>query len=205
MPTTSPAVSRRYHHGALAAALQEAVVALVSERGLGAVTMAECARRAGVSPGAPYRHYAGLQDLLLATADACTARWDARRAVHPVDLSDPERALRNLHDDFFAFAQDEPGAFILIFDGGLQRESATLATWSRAAFEQFVDLVAALTGTTRSECRITALGIIAIVFGHAKMSLAGFSGLTLQRASQLSRANVEMLLAGFTTEREGRQ
>jgi AcrR family transcriptional regulator len=45
-----------YHHGGLAEALKQAVLELIAEGGIESVTMAEAARRAGVSSGAPYHH-----------------------------------------------------------------------------------------------------------------------------------------------------
>ncbi len=57
--------SRGYHHGDLPAALRAAALQLVAERGAGGLSIAEAARRAGVSSAAPYRHYDD-RDALLA-------------------------------------------------------------------------------------------------------------------------------------------
>jgi AcrR family transcriptional regulator len=54
-----------YHHGNRPAALKQAVLDIVEEADISAVTMAEVARRAGVSPGAPDKHLEGLDDLIL--------------------------------------------------------------------------------------------------------------------------------------------
>ncbi|MFF8900453.1 TetR/AcrR family transcriptional regulator [Streptomyces lydicus] len=48
-----------YHHGDLPAALTAAAIELLDERGTEHVIVREVARRAGVSPGAPFRHFAG--------------------------------------------------------------------------------------------------------------------------------------------------
>jgi AcrR family transcriptional regulator len=61
-----------YHHGDLRNALVEAALELAAERGLPGVSVAEAARRAGVSGGAPYRHFAGRTALLSAAATALT-------------------------------------------------------------------------------------------------------------------------------------
>ncbi|WP_328387115.1 TetR/AcrR family transcriptional regulator [Streptomyces sp. NBC_00400] len=58
-----------YHHGDLPAALTAAAIELLDERGVEHVTVREVARRAGVSPGAPFRHFADRQALLTAVAD----------------------------------------------------------------------------------------------------------------------------------------
>jgi len=55
---------RGYHHGNLRQALVEAALDLVVEKGPQGFTMAEAARRAEVSPAAPYRHFKNQQDIL---------------------------------------------------------------------------------------------------------------------------------------------
>lgn len=59
---------RAYHHGDLRRALLEASIQLILERGLDALSLREVARRAGVSPAAPYHHFATRQELLAALA-----------------------------------------------------------------------------------------------------------------------------------------
>ena len=56
---------RPYHHGNLREALIEAAVGLIGETGPQGFSLAEAARRAGVSPAAPYRHFKGRDDLLV--------------------------------------------------------------------------------------------------------------------------------------------
>jgi len=57
-----------YHHGNLPRALIDAVVSLIAEKGVTALTMREVARRAQVSHNAPYAHFADLEALLVAVA-----------------------------------------------------------------------------------------------------------------------------------------
>src|SRR3982750_3677921 len=66
------AVPRRatYHHGDLRAALVTAALELVAEKGVAGLSVAEAARRAGVSSAAPYRHFASRTALLSAAATA---------------------------------------------------------------------------------------------------------------------------------------
>ncbi len=62
------AAPRAYHHGHLRRALMAAALELITERGPEAFTLREAARRAGVSPAAPYRHYPNKASLLAAVA-----------------------------------------------------------------------------------------------------------------------------------------
>ncbi|SOD98732.1 TetR/AcrR family transcriptional regulator [Blastococcus haudaquaticus] len=70
------AVGRRatYHHGDLRAALVDAALELVATKGVAGVSMAEAARRVGVSSAAPYRHFAGRTALLSAAATVAGQR-----------------------------------------------------------------------------------------------------------------------------------
>src|SRR5215211_5683383 len=55
-----------YHHGSLREELITACVALIEAEGIGAVSLRRVAREAGVSPGAPYHHFADRSALLAA-------------------------------------------------------------------------------------------------------------------------------------------
>ncbi len=58
----------RYHHGDLRNALLDAARELASEIGVDNFTLREVARRANVSPAAPYHHFADKRDLTRALA-----------------------------------------------------------------------------------------------------------------------------------------
>lgn len=66
-----------YHHGDLKAALVDAALQLIAERGVDVVSVAEVARRVQVSSGAPYRHFPNRQALLIAAAIAAARRLAA--------------------------------------------------------------------------------------------------------------------------------
>lgn len=55
-----------YHHGALREELITASLKLIAAEGIGAVSLRRVAREAGVSPGAPYHHFADRSSLLAA-------------------------------------------------------------------------------------------------------------------------------------------
>src|ERR1700687_2992314 len=73
-----------YHHGDLRAALVRAAMELLEESGETALSLRAVARCAGVSPAAPYRHYADREALVSAIA-AVGYRELAERlaAAHP--------------------------------------------------------------------------------------------------------------------------
>ena len=66
--TTATATEAPYHHGDLPNALRAAAADLIAERGLGAFSLREVARRAGVSHAAPAHHFGDSTGLLTAVA-----------------------------------------------------------------------------------------------------------------------------------------
>jgi len=66
---TPPPPRDTYHHGNLRAALIQATLSLIEEKGPDLVTVAEAAKRAGVSSGAPFRHFTSKVDLMTAVAE----------------------------------------------------------------------------------------------------------------------------------------
>jgi AcrR family transcriptional regulator len=63
-------VAKRYHHGNLRAALIEAGLELIAEKGPPALTLREIGSRLGVSRTAAYRHFADKTELLNAIREA---------------------------------------------------------------------------------------------------------------------------------------
>jgi AcrR family transcriptional regulator len=120
-----------YHHGDLRAACLCAAMELLEEGGTTALSLRAVARRAGVSPAAPYRHYAD-RDALIAAVAAVGYRELAEQlvAAHP----SPSTA-----DDFGAiavayvqFALQRPALFRVMFaepcdTDNSERVAATMA------------------------------------------------------------------------------
>jgi AcrR family transcriptional regulator len=187
-----------YHHGDLPAALKRAVLEIVDADGLDAVTMAAAARRAGVSAGAPYRHFDSLDDLLVATAVDGYHRFRARQraalAAHP----EPTDALLAIIADYFAFAADEPGAFALMWGSGFTRRSRRLDEYARGDYSTVVELLTKITGATPEECHELAMAIAGVVIGQARIALDRYSPVsTPDDAPVIAERGVRMLLAGF--------
>jgi AcrR family transcriptional regulator len=73
----APAAPNRYHHGNLVEALIAATIEIIEERGVEHVSVREAARRAGVSPGAPFRHFATKTALMTAVGEQAMDRLKA--------------------------------------------------------------------------------------------------------------------------------
>jgi AcrR family transcriptional regulator len=106
---------RPYHHGDLRRVLVEAAFELVGEGGAEAVSVREAARRAGVSPGAPFRHFANREALLAAVAAEAQRRFraeiDTALAKAP---DDPLRRFRCMGLAYLRWAMRNPTHFEVI-------------------------------------------------------------------------------------------
>lgn len=111
---------RGYHHGNLRAALVEAARALIAERGPMGFTVAEAARRAGVSPSAPYRHFRDRDALIGDVAKEGFSRFaDALSAAWQTTGLSPLQALDAVGRAYLRFAREEPAFFAAMFEAGL--------------------------------------------------------------------------------------
>ena len=108
---------RRYHHGDLRRALVDAALALISEGELGTFSLREVARRAGVTPAAPYHHFKDKTALLAAVAEegfvALCGRLEAALArLPPTDLRGRFAALSRA---YLEFARAHPAHYRVMF------------------------------------------------------------------------------------------
>lgn len=90
---------------------------IITRDGLPAVSLRACARQLGVSPSAPFRHFADKRALLTAYAvsgfDQMLAIIAQRQANAPPD--NPMRRFRAVGEGYFDFAIRHPGHFQVMF------------------------------------------------------------------------------------------
>lgn len=114
--------SGRHHHGALRRALLDAVAEIVLESGPEAVTLRECARRAGVSHSAAAPHFGDKRGLLTAFAaegeERLCAFMRAELAPLPAEADGAAR-LAAAGRGYIAFARVNPAHFRLMFRADL--------------------------------------------------------------------------------------
>jgi AcrR family transcriptional regulator len=109
---TRAAKGRPYHHGSLPETLVAHAVELLDEAGPEAVVVREVARRAGVSPSAPFRHFPDRAALLAAVAEAVAIDF-GQIQLAAVNAADgvPFRALGSA---FVHYALTYPHRFTLL-------------------------------------------------------------------------------------------
>ena len=105
-----------YHHGDLRSQLLNAVRQLIEEKGSENFSIAEAARKAGVSSAAPYRHFNDKPEILKAVVcQAMEAKAvEMRRVMEPYPEGSLER-INALGKCYIDFARDHPGMFRLVF------------------------------------------------------------------------------------------
>jgi AcrR family transcriptional regulator len=166
---------RGYHHGNLREALVEATLALVGENGPAGFTIAEAARRAGVSPAAPYRHFRDADALLAEVAlrgfqrlaAALTRAWNGGQP-------DPFRAFEKMGQAYLAFARTEPAYYAAMFEARIAADAHPgLLAAGDQAFAVLRDaaetLAAGLPAPSRPPALMMALHVWAMSHGIASL------------------------------------
>ena len=129
-PGQKPSLARRsprrvsarpkpYHHGDLRRGLIDAALGLAEEAGPEGVSVREAARRAGVSSGAPFRHFESRDALMTAVAEEAQRRFRAEidAALADAPPGDPLARFRKLGLAYLRWAMRNPAHFEIISTG----------------------------------------------------------------------------------------
>jgi AcrR family transcriptional regulator len=159
-----------YHHGGLRAACVRAAIELLEDGGETALSLRAVARRVGVSPAAPYRHYADREALVSAVA-AVGYRDLAEQlaAAHP-SPSTPEQ-LAGVAIAYVQFALDRPALFRIMFGEPCDRDNDERVAATAAVSLYLREIVARAFPAADAESMATA--IWALVHGLAFLYLDG--------------------------------
>jgi AcrR family transcriptional regulator len=159
-----------YHHGDLRAELVRAAMELLEERGESALSLRAVARRAGVSPAAPYRHYADREALVSAVA-AVGYRELAERlaAAHP-SPSTPEQ-LASVAIAYVQFALERPALFRIMFGEPCDHDNDERVA-ATAAVSLYVRAIVARS-FPQADADALATAVWALVHGLAFLHLDG--------------------------------
>ncbi|MFJ6726548.1 TetR/AcrR family transcriptional regulator [Streptomyces sp. NPDC091281] len=155
--------------GDLRVRLVDVGVDLLDREGLGALTLREIARRAGVSHGAPRRHFPTHLELLSAIAARGFADLAVIAATARGDGTDPARVqLDRLARDYVEFALDRPGMYGLMFRHDLLESGHLgLRDTSLPLFGVLVDLVGR--AAPGADARVTAASLWTGLHGIAQL------------------------------------
>jgi AcrR family transcriptional regulator len=165
-----------YHHGDLRTALIDAALALIAERGIEALSVAEAARRTGVSAAAPYRHFPTRLMLLKATAIRAAEILTAElsEALVGVPADDPVEALARTAAVYVRFVVRHHAGFDLVFAEQLHDlNDPELQDAGRALMDVLLSLALNVTHDAAAALELMEK-YIAAAHGYATLHLSGF-------------------------------
>lgn len=199
-----PKKPERYHHGDLKNALLDAARDLASEGSVDGFTLREVARRAGVSPAAPYHHFTDKNDLVrqLAIRAFDTMRQTLQTAAD--STTDTSHQLEAMGAAYLHFAFTHAAEFRFMFDRSLcapPGQSDPLEVAGQAARAVLVSAVenAQASQTIRAgDPQSIVLTIWSAIHGLSGILLETPSGknATLEGAEGMARTVVANVLSG---------
>lgn len=170
-----------HHHGALRRALLDAVADIVVECGPEAVSLRECARRAGVSHSAATPHFGDLRGLLTAFAaesfDRLRVNMLQAVAALPADAPAAEVFMATGRG-YLAFARRHPGHFRLMFrNDHFAPADPVLVAAQDATFSPLADIMARLAPAAADRALRARLALAwSAVHGFAALRAEGAEG-----------------------------
>ncbi|WP_068023477.1 TetR/AcrR family transcriptional regulator [Nocardia mexicana] len=173
-----PSTKDRYHHGALREELLRTSLRLIEAEGLPAISLRRVAREAGVSPGAPYHHFADRAALLSALSTQGFELLRAQLVSAVGAAATPRDRLTAIADTYIRFAREQPAYFRLMFRPELsqpEKHPGTMAAGD-AAFAVLTDTIAEVTRAgvlPAAESDTVAMAIWAVAHGLAALTVDG--------------------------------
>jgi AcrR family transcriptional regulator len=183
MPVSPPRAPRKrrraYHHGDLRRALVDASAILVDEKGEGAFTLREAARRVGVSHAAAYRHFADKSAVLEAISAEGYRELGVRlrEAIARIPASRADLRLLRIACAYVVFAiEREPRLRVMTRPRAEEKRSPEL----EAAIDDALGVLVGVatdgvrTGVLRDEPPIDhAMRVYLFAYGYASLFLRG--------------------------------
>ncbi|MBK4346538.1 TetR/AcrR family transcriptional regulator [Lacisediminihabitans changchengi] len=142
-----------YHHGDLRNALEHAALALVEEKGAENFSLSEAARRAGVSPSAPYKHFAERDALLAAIAEKGHRFHYGMLRTALAGVESPAEIMRITNELFLTFAVEQHAFYQASYRSHLD---AARYPQLMVAYQRVLDITDAAAAALRTDPEIAA-------------------------------------------------
>jgi AcrR family transcriptional regulator len=206
-PRRPAPAEKSYHHGDLRRVLIEAALKLAEEGGPEAINVREVARRAGVSPGAPFRHFESRAALMTAVAEEAQQRFRAEieAALAGAPAGDPLKRFRSFGLAYLRWAMKNPAYFEIISSGRhFDHDGAGAVSRDNAELVQLTERLLA-DAHARGQLRIPDLKQIkiagrALVYGFARMNIDGHFprwGVSSAEIEPMAEAVIDLFIAGI--------
>jgi len=184
-----------------------AALELAEEGGADAVSVREAARRAGVSPGAPFRHFPSRNDLMSAVAEEAQRRFrvSIAAAIAGTSADDPLARFRAFGMAYMRWAMTNPAHFEVISSGKYfshdQSEALREDNDELIAMTEQLLMDALAQGQLRSsDLRVIKIAGRALVYGFARMKIDGHFprwGVADAEADQMAEAIITLFVDGI--------
>lgn len=149
-PMTEPQSKKKFHHGGLKTALIDATIEMIRDRRVEDVSVADAARAAQVSSGAPYRHFKDRDELLANVAAEGFRRLS--KAKITAFGKHPKHSIESLIAGGCAYAEfgsDNPELFHLMWAAARNQDTTDVArVASNATYNTFIE---ELTGIMKAQ------------------------------------------------------
>jgi len=167
-----PAKRGRYHHGDLAAALVDAAIEVIGERGVRDFSMAEASRRLGVAVSAPYAHFADRDDLLAAVAVRGYQQFYAAVVPQVEAGLAPADRLAAMARRYVRFAARNRPLFEVLYQAGLDKAGhPEIEAAEQPIDDAFMTCVNAISGGSGPTAEELAWALEATAHGYAMLLL----------------------------------
>ncbi|MEV7346193.1 TetR/AcrR family transcriptional regulator [Streptomyces sp. NPDC093544] len=187
---------RRARRNQLLGAAQEVFVA----QGYHSAAMDDIAERAGVSKPVLYQHFPGKLDLYLALLDQhCESLLQSVRTAL-ASTTDNKLRVHATMDAYFAYVEDDGGAFRLVFESDLTNEPAVRERVDKVTHqcaEAICEVIAEDTGLSRDESMLLASGLGGLAQVVARSWLHSDRSVPREHAVQLLASLAWRGIAGF--------
>ncbi len=174
MPAT--AKDGRYHHGDLRAALIDAAIEVIGERGVRGFSMAEASRRLGVTTAAPYRHFADRDELLAEVGVRALRIFATMVTAEAADAQTPEQRLAAMARAYVRFAAEQRSLFDALFISGLDKSRFPELTRAWEPVDEMLLVVDEICEGDADAARALADAVEATAHGHAALLRDGDYG-----------------------------
>ena len=202
-----------YHHGDLPAALINAGLDTVADNGIAALSVAEAAKRVGVSAAAPYRHFPHRRAFLAAVTTVAAREFDTEvRAAIPVQPDGESHewvldAMSATAETYVRFVARRRIGWDVIYGSGFREEldDARLDVLRSLNDAFFAPALVATGGDARRALRLLEHEIAA-AHGYASLYLVGMFDSVypeIDRAAAQAAAITRTLASAEITRRTG--
>lgn len=186
-----------YHHGDLKRALLEAAFEMLDAEGTDGLGLRELARKVGVSPAAPYRHFRSRQALLEAVAIEGFKRFSAMMEAKQAHTAEPQQLVA-MAEAYVRFALVQPALFRLMFSQQVDKRA------NKPLHQAAVDAYASLAKAAAREVPEAPSegAVIAWAFVHGLSMLLlddQLLGVSPQNSDSLIRNLAQRFVAGLRT------